>query len=671
MKSGEQSRPIAQLHLLTAFGLCLLTLAAYSNSFTAGFAMDNRGLILQDARIHAVTSETLDQIVSHTYWWPYGESGLYRPLTTLTYLFNYAVLGNGESPAGYHWLNFLLHAGNVLLLYRLALQLGAPWRLSAATAALWAVHPVLTESVTNIAGRADLLAGMATLSGLLFYLHFTESSAPRRWVWLAALSVVTLAGAFAKESAVTVVGVIVLYEVCFWQQRRKGRDLLLASLAMLLPIQAMLFQRASVLWSSPAAKFPFYDNPLVGAGFWESRLTALQVMGRYLGLLIWPATLSSDYSWSQIRVADTSAAGLLAWFAIAAGAGGCFYLLRRQRTLFFAVAAAFVVFLPTANLLFPIGTIMAERFLYLPAMAVAACVAAALLRLPGRAFVALAAVLVVACSARTWARNADWQSDLTLGAAAVQSSPASFKSHKLLAYGLHEADARGNLDRVIEETEASLRVLDPLPDARNNADSYQRAGGYYMERAEASPAAGPASARRALELFQRARKIALTQPGAASAPAMAELLLRISEVQRRLGDVSGPLETALAARRVEPANPALHRQLAAVLLDQGRADDAAVALMQGVLFTADTPLRNELLRLYQNGLDPSGCATMPIQGNTALNPDCPIVHRHLCVAATGIIRMRVESGRQDLAETMRQNAVQQFHCSPESLGDGR
>ena len=35
-----------------------------------------------------------------------------------------------------------------------------------AIALLWAVHPLLTESVTNIAGRADLLAALAVLSGL-------------------------------------------------------------------------------------------------------------------------------------------------------------------------------------------------------------------------------------------------------------------------------------------------------------------------------------------------------------------------------------------------------------------------------------------------------------------------------------------------------------------------
>ena len=92
---------------------------------------------------------------------------MYRPLGTLSYLFNYAVLGNGEHPEGYHWINLLLHLGNVLLVYALARRLLKNFWPPVFVAALWAVHPVLTESVTNIVGRVDLLAAMAVLSGLL------------------------------------------------------------------------------------------------------------------------------------------------------------------------------------------------------------------------------------------------------------------------------------------------------------------------------------------------------------------------------------------------------------------------------------------------------------------------------------------------------------------------
>ena len=128
----------ARRNLLVALGLCLLTLAVYGNSFGAGFTMDNRGLILEDARVRAATAQNLALIFGHTYWWPYGESGLFRPLTTLSYLFNYAILGNGEHPAGYHWINLLLHAGNVLLVYAL-------------------IEPILTIRGCGFVGRAAII----------------------------------------------------------------------------------------------------------------------------------------------------------------------------------------------------------------------------------------------------------------------------------------------------------------------------------------------------------------------------------------------------------------------------------------------------------------------------------------------------------------------------------
>src|SRR5579864_8836738 len=93
-------------------GLCLITIAAYANSFRSGFVFDNKPLILDDKKIHQATPENLGLILQHSYWWPAGESGLYRPVTTLSYLFNYAILGNTDHPAGYHWINLLLHAGN-------------------------------------------------------------------------------------------------------------------------------------------------------------------------------------------------------------------------------------------------------------------------------------------------------------------------------------------------------------------------------------------------------------------------------------------------------------------------------------------------------------------------------------------------------------------------------
>src|SRR5579871_1984450 len=108
--------------LLAACALCVVTLVVYSNSFQTGFALDNI-LLLGSPQIQEATAANVRLIFQHSYWWPLTESGLYRPFTTLSYLFNYAVLGDREQSTGYHWINFLLHAGNVLLVYELMSRL--------------------------------------------------------------------------------------------------------------------------------------------------------------------------------------------------------------------------------------------------------------------------------------------------------------------------------------------------------------------------------------------------------------------------------------------------------------------------------------------------------------------------------------------------------------------
>src|ERR1700733_4508853 len=98
-QENPQGKPDHALHswrislrkevLLAAGALCVITLLVYANSFRSGFVLDNAFLILQDPRLAAATSGNVRLILQHTYYWPQWESGLYRPITTLSYLFNY------------------------------------------------------------------------------------------------------------------------------------------------------------------------------------------------------------------------------------------------------------------------------------------------------------------------------------------------------------------------------------------------------------------------------------------------------------------------------------------------------------------------------------------------------------------------------------------------------
>jgi len=662
--------------------LCGVSLLAYANSFSSGFVLDNRGLLLQDPRTHEATAENLKLILRHTYWWPYGESGLYRPFTTITYLFNYALLGNTDHPAGYHWFNSLLHAGNVLLVYALARRLLREWWPSVWIAALWAAHPVLTESVTNMVGRADLLAGMALLGGFLMYVKSTENRGAIRWAWLAGLAATTTVGVFSKESAATVLGVMVVYELVWWRERRQGPVLAAGCGAVLLPLGAMWYARASVLSRLPPTRFPYWDNPLVDAGFWDARLTAIKVIARYLGRLFWPAHLSCDYSYAQIPMATGAGEDWLAWLVVAAAAAAVLFVYRRSRPLFFLWVMAGVTFLPMSNLLFPIGTIMAERFLYLPAIAAVAvvvCGCYALGRRTGNARLAPVALslILAACVARTWVRNADWHDDMSLMKATLATSPGSFKSHKLAA-GLYNSDpGHFSIDQALAEADKSLAILDPVEDWHNNPDSYRRAGGYYLTKgdqlsvrgAEGRLVPSPQSLQayqRSLALLLRARSIvkatrewevAHGRQEDADDAKTADLERAISIVELRLGDVGQAIEEATTAQRLEPAAAESYRRLAAAYLAAGRADDAAVALVEGTLVTSDLGLRQELLDLYRGGLDTQGCATTPGAYGPVMNPSCGIVHEHMCMAASGAFQLYGRMGRADLMEKTKREAA--------------
>lgn len=625
--------------------LIALALLAYSNSFSGGFVLDNRGLLLNDTRTHQATAANLQLILDHTYWWPNGESGLYRPFTTLTYLFNYAILGNRDQPEGYHWLNFLLHAGNILLVYALCTRLlRKPWQ-AFFIAAIWAVHPVLTESVTNLVGRADLLAAGAVLAGLLLYLKAVET---RQWRWFACLALVAGLGAFSKESGVILPGVIVLYWLTY---RQWGRVQAFGLLASVLPIAFMLVVRAGVMSHTLPMEIPFTDNPIphAASGF----LTALTVIARYFALIVWPATLSADYSWSQIPLFTGTPQDWLAIAFVAALLPLLILLYRWNKAPFFLFALGLAWLAPVANIFVPTGTVMAERFLYLPALGVAACLVTVIWELAEKRAVTkpamvLLSALILALAARTWVRNQDWKDDLTMASSAVLTSPNSFKVHDLRANVLFAADpTHANIDRVIEESEKSLAILEPLPDAQRPPGPYRFAANCYMIRA-AYP--------KAIAVL---RKYLATESTRLS---KADAYLVLASAYLESNDTAHATEALAHAGEIDPMNPQLYRETADVAAAAGRMDDAAIALVEGSFITGDQTFRPALVELYQHAMDPRSCALTAGPSGPAINPACGIVHAHVCGAAAWTVKTLASAGQTELAQTRKKMFVEQFGC---------
>ena len=681
-------------HICVAAALFVVTLCAYSNSFRSGFPLDNDPLILQDSRVHAVTSENISQIVNRPAWIMPPEKGLYRPLTTLTYLFNYAALGNADQPFGYHFINFLIHFANVLLCYGLALGVLRKFWPPIFVAAIWAVHPVLTESVTNIIGRADLLAAFGVLSALWTYRMSRESTGARRVAWLIGLMIATAIGIFSKESAIAILGIIVLWEIAWWKGRNQLRGIAYGFIAATLPIIAFLIQRSLVLARSTVPVFPYVDDPLLGAGFFTARMTAIKVLANYLWMIIWPAKLSWNYYYSEIPLSRGTLQDWIAWIVVGAALVGACIAFRRNRAIFFFAAFAFIALIPVSNLLILIGSIMADRFLYLPALGLAACVVTAVYALGDRLKIRalapiLLGILIVALGIRAWERNLDWRDNSTLLEAGIRDTPHSFASHFALATNLYLSDAtHSNLDRVISEAEKSLAILDPLPDSQNFEDAYANAGTYYQLKGDLlqkNAAAGMSGAaqesatayQRALQILLRGAAIGESYDAQLRAREMARgkqekdiphfgsksLYPELALTYLRLGDTQKSFDAVHRALIVDPEQPRTFVTLAHILLIEKRNDEAAVALVESFMSSGDKNLLGPLAELYRGGLDPKGCAISEDANGISLNTVCEPVHNHFCRAKVELIRAYTEANRPDLIDDIKARTAADTSCA--------
>jgi len=309
---------------------------------------------------------------------------------------------------------------------------------------------------------------------------------------------------------------------------------------------------------------PFVDNPLRGAGFFQARLTAIEILGRQLWLLVWPHPLSSDYAFNQIPLLTRSdAPAVLVTLAVVAG---LVLLAVRSRVsrpaLSFFVGFIFVAYLPVSNLIVLIGSNMAERFMYMPLAGFAALVGIAVdagSRLASaRRSGAIATAAIVAASAvfwfQTWQRNVAWADDLSLAQSAAAASPGSFSAHEHLAAAMFLANP-ARINAVIAEAERGTEILDPLPDDRNTAEPYVRLATYYVALNAFDKARGALERARTIDqAFNQRHRQRARQAGAADSAitdvgivALYDLLAMVYE---RLGDEAQSRVAAEQARHL-------------------------------------------------------------------------------------------------------------------------
>jgi tetratricopeptide (TPR) repeat protein len=653
-----------------------MALLAYANSFRAGLVYDNHLIVTQDPRVRQASAENVGLIFSKDYWYKNSVSTLYRPVATLSYLANYAVLGNGDSPAGYHAVNLAIHAINIALVYWLGWLMMAEFWPAFAMAALWAVHPVLTESVTNVVGRADLLAALGVLAGVLFYAR-SVADGRRAVLWQLALLLASATAIFSKESGIAVIAAVFLYDIA-WCRNAPLRVRVSGYVSATLPVAIFLLVRAHVLAGVPIAPLAVTDNPLGSTSFLLSRLTAVKVLGKYLWLLIWPARLSCDYSYNQIPLVSASMRTWEDWQAVVAlavyavAAVLAVLAFRRSRPVFFFIAFFFAAIAPTANIFLLIGTIMAERTLYLPSVAFAGLVAwtgwNGFQRLRPRwpalrtAAPALLAIVCLALTVRTFARNFDWYDEETLWASAAQSCPNSYRPHEHLANSL-ASPPRKDFDAAAREAERAIAILQPLPIEDRVAVAYATAGFCYRVKGDYPKAL--AALLEGVKIDQaNDREFARVNRAAGKVvgPSRAvQVYLELGRTYRAMARYPEALE-ALGASNWSDPQTEFFEEISKTHLATGNKAEAVVALLEGITMGASeqSRLAAEVVELYRQN-SPQSCAL----SGASINFGCPLVRDQLCLAGRNAALDYRRMHRDREAADTATGAIRSLGCSPE------
>ena len=518
------------------FLLALLAIAVYANTLGADFTLDDEPDIVANP---VVTARPFDLVGIFATAVPPGD--LYRPVAVLSYALNY-YLTPGD-PLAFHAVNVVLHAGVTALVFLLARTLFASARVAVIAAVLFAVHPVHTEAVTNLVGRAELLAALFGLLSLLSAVHIDGAGSRIQSALAHACSVLCFSLALlSKESALTVLPLIVLLRVTVHHDgllRGGWRELhSLVWVPYALCAAVILVLRWYVV--SPRTVSAL-DNVLAFVP-WPVRVrSAIAVLWDYFGILNVPLVLAADYSYAQVPPVGTwlngrflAGAGLLLAAALVA-------VRNRRPAVTFVVVFPLVALSVTANILFPIGTVKADRLLYLPSVGWVLLIAYGFDRLleikryQHVAHVVLAAV-VAAYAARAWTRNWDWKDNPTLYRSMVLSAPNSAKAR--YDYGV-------SLQRTGQDTAAAVQ-------------------------------------------FQRALKI-FPYAGGAGSP------LALGVLAENRGDTAAALGWYKKALELEPGFGKANNNFCRLLLILGRFEESAHACREGLRYKpADTNMMKAL-----------------------------------------------------------------------------
>ncbi|XP_047194504.1 protein O-mannosyl-transferase TMTC1 isoform X5 [Hippoglossus stenolepis] len=505
-KGRRQPRVTVQPEAMSAAGryvvLTALCVLCYCNSLRGELVHDDVWAIINNPDVRPGSS--LINIFSNDFWGKMMADNTshksYRPLCILSFKLN--ILLGGMTPLYFHMVNVCFHcAVTCLLMHTCKSCVFEDSRLAFITALLFAVHPVHTEAVSGVVGRADVLACLLFLLTFLSYVRsvgvcVSEDSLPST-MSACSLIVSLLLGTCAmliKETGITVFGVCVLYDALVLCCKPLINHLYSSRPGNLLYICSPFVKRACLisgyvvlimsvrLWLMGGSMplFSEQDNP---ASFSPHLLTRILTYSYLLsfnaGLLLAPIVLCYDWQVGSIPLVESlsdfrNVAAMLLAIVMVALCLHCVFSLQRQESREVLVGVLFLVFpfIPASNLFFRVGFVVAERVLYMPSMGYCILVAHGMGRLcavVGRWGTTVLSVsmllLLLLFSWKTIQQNHVWLTRRPFFRSGIQTLPHNAKAHYNYANFLKDS---GRHEEAIHHYTTALRLYPRHASAMNN-----------------------------------------------------------------------------------------------------------------------------------------------------------------------------------------------------------
>lgn len=448
----------------------------YDNMYTTQGIKGIPGLIKYDTFFGFFKEEGKAALVS---------GGRYRPLTPIMFAVEWQIFGN--NPRVGHAMNILLYGLlGVLIFFTLDRLLeGQRYSTEVAIGAaiIFLVHPIHTEVVANIKGRDEIMSMVLSVGALFLVLKGVDLK-QKKYGWLAGL--VLFFGLLSKENTITFLAIIPI-SLYFFRSLSLVKSIG-AIVPCILAAVAFLALRTAVLgFDFGGTPAELMNNPYIkiengqylSFDFGEKMATIIFTLGKYIQLLFFPHPLTHDYYPRHIEMmsfSDPSVLLSLVMYLLLIG----FAVIGWKRKdmisycILFYISSLSIV----SNLIFPIGTNMSERFLFMPSLGFALALAYGAYLFYERLgnnkiLLGLFLVPLIAFSAKTIMRNTVWENNYTLFTSDIAVSPNSAKLNNAVGGAL--ANKYGNEENETLKREKLSEAISRLDKAIQLHPNYKSA----------------------------------------------------------------------------------------------------------------------------------------------------------------------------------------------------